>query len=38
MSFEVINPATGEKVKEIPAWDDSQIESALVQVAAVTPQ
>jgi succinate-semialdehyde dehydrogenase/glutarate-semialdehyde dehydrogenase len=37
MSFSVINPATGQQVMEIPAWDDAQIEQALVQTAAVTP-
>ena len=37
MSFEVINPATGEKVKEIPAWDDASVEAALQQVAEATP-
>jgi len=31
MSFTVINPATGETLKEIPAWGDSEIESALAQ-------
>jgi len=38
MSFTVINPATGQQVTEIPAWDDSRIEQALVQTASVTPQ
>jgi succinate-semialdehyde dehydrogenase/glutarate-semialdehyde dehydrogenase len=37
MSFQVINPATGEIVKEIPAWDDASVEAALSQVAEVTP-
>ncbi len=37
MSFEVINPATGEKVKEIPAWDASELETALAGVAAASP-
>jgi succinate-semialdehyde dehydrogenase/glutarate-semialdehyde dehydrogenase len=37
MSFQVINPATGEMVKEIPAWDDTAVEAALSQVAEVTP-
>jgi succinate-semialdehyde dehydrogenase/glutarate-semialdehyde dehydrogenase len=36
MSFEVINPATGEKVTEIPAWDSQQLESGLASVAAVS--
>lgn len=38
MSFTVINPATGEKVKEIPAWDDSQVDLALAEVAMATPE
>ncbi len=38
MSFTVINPATGQQVIEIPAWDDSRIEQALMETAAVTPQ
>lgn len=37
MSFEVINPATGEKVTEIPVWDSQQLESGLAAVAAVSP-
>ena len=37
MSFEVINPATGEKVTEIPAWDSQQLETALDAVAKVSP-
>lgn len=35
--MEVINPATGKKIKSIPAWDDSQIEQALAEVAVATP-
>jgi succinate-semialdehyde dehydrogenase/glutarate-semialdehyde dehydrogenase len=38
MSFTVINPASGEKLKEIAAWDESQVEAALAQVAKVTPE
>ena len=38
MSFTVINPATGEKLKEIPAWSDTQIEAALAEAAAIAPQ
>jgi len=38
MSFTVINPATGQQVTEVPAWDDSRIEQALMETAAVTPQ
>ena len=37
MSFQVINPATGKLVKEIPAWDDATVEAALQQVAEATP-
>ncbi len=37
MSFEVINPVTGEKVTEFSAWDSSQLESALAAVAAASP-
>ena len=37
MSFEVINPATGEKVTEIPSWDSKQLESALAAVAGASP-
>ena len=36
MSFTVINPATGETIKEIPVWDDAQVEAALSEVANVT--
>jgi len=38
MTFEVINPATGKKVKSIPAWNDSEIEQALSIVAKATSQ
>jgi succinate-semialdehyde dehydrogenase/glutarate-semialdehyde dehydrogenase len=38
MSFSVINPATGETVKEVPAWDESQIEAALARAANVSPE
>lgn len=37
MSFEVINPATGEKVTEIPSWDSQQLETALAAVANASP-
>ena len=33
MSFTAINPATGQTLKEIPAWGESEIESALAQSA-----
>jgi succinate-semialdehyde dehydrogenase/glutarate-semialdehyde dehydrogenase len=38
MSFTVINPATGEQVMDIPAWDDAQIEQALLQAAGIKAQ
>ncbi|MDR9436533.1 MAG: NAD-dependent succinate-semialdehyde dehydrogenase, partial [Thiohalophilus sp.] len=38
MSFEVINPATGEKEGEFPAWEDARIDNALADTAAVAPQ
>lgn len=38
MSFKVINPATNETIREVAAWDEKQLESALAEVAAVTPQ
>jgi len=37
MGFAVINPATGEKVTEIAAWDSEQLESALAAVAVASP-
>lgn len=37
MSFEVINPATGEKVANIPSWDSQQLEAGLAAVAAASP-
>ena len=37
MSFQVINPATGEMLKEIPVWDEATVEAALSQVAEATP-
>lgn len=37
MSFEVVNPATGEKVTEIPAWDAKQLETGLAAVAKASP-
>lgn len=37
MSFTVINPATGDTLKTIPAWNEQQIESALRLTAEVTP-
>ncbi len=37
MSFKVINPATGEQIREIPGWGEGEIESALAQVAGATP-
>ncbi len=37
MSFDVINPATGEKVKSLPAWDKNEIEVALAEAASAAP-
>ena len=37
MSFEVINPATGEKVTQFPVWDSQQLETTLQQVAEASP-
>ncbi|HHO59656.1 MAG TPA: NAD-dependent succinate-semialdehyde dehydrogenase [Thiotrichales bacterium] len=37
MSFKVINPASGQQIREVPAWNEAEIETALAQVAAVTP-
>lgn len=37
MSFKVINPASGQLVKEIKTWGSSQVEIALAEVAAATP-
>ena len=37
MSFTSINPATGERLKEIPAWGEARIESALAAAHAVAP-
>ena len=37
MSFVVINPASGEKVVDIPSWDSQQLEQGLAAVAAASP-
>ena len=37
MSFVVINPASGEKVVDIPSWDSQQLELGLAAVAAASP-
>ncbi len=37
MSFTSRNPATNEVVKAFPAWDAPELETALAQVALVTP-
>ncbi len=37
MSFDVINPATGKKIKSIPSWDEAAIETALTEAAKATP-
>ena len=38
MGFTVVNPTDGVVLAEIPAWDESQIDQALAQVAAITPR
>lgn len=38
MSFESINPYSGEPVEQIADWDELQIESALAQAAAAVPE
>ena len=38
MSFSAINPATGKQLLEVPAWDNRQLEAALVQTAQASPQ
>ncbi|MFC1748848.1 NAD-dependent succinate-semialdehyde dehydrogenase [Pseudomonadota bacterium] len=38
MAFVSLNPATGQKIKEVPTWGDIQLEEALVDVAIATPQ
>lgn len=37
MSFQTINPATGQRIKDIPAWGASEVERTLQQVAEATP-
>lgn len=37
MSFVVINPATGEKIVEIPSWDSQQLEQGLAAVSEESP-
>ena len=37
MSFEAINPATGEKLTEIPAWEDARIDQAMESAAQAAP-
>ena len=37
MAFQSLNPATGEVLKEIPVWNDAQVERALQETAVVTP-
>lgn len=38
MSFQTINPTTGQLVKEFPAWGASEVERTLQQVAETTPE
>jgi succinate-semialdehyde dehydrogenase/glutarate-semialdehyde dehydrogenase len=35
--MESINPATGERIKQFPGWDERTLERALADVAAATP-
>ncbi len=37
MTFESINPATGERLESLPAWEPHQLEQALTEVADATP-
>ncbi len=37
MAFDSINPATGELLATFPAWDTTELERALAQVAGATP-
>ncbi len=37
MTFESINPATGERLERIPAWGAGELEQVLAQVARATP-
>lgn len=37
MSFQAINPATGEKQTEIPAWEDARIDQAIESAAEAAP-
>ncbi len=37
MSFDVINPATGKKIKSIATWNETDIELALAEVATAAP-
>ena len=37
MSFKVVNPANGNIVREIPTWNESEIEASLTQTANITP-
>lgn len=38
MSFKVINPATNETIREVPAWNEKELEATLAEVAHVTPR
>lgn len=37
MAFKSVNPATGQTVKIVEAWNETQLDQALAGVAAVTP-
>ncbi len=38
MAFVSLNPVTGEKIKEFPAWNGAQLEKALAEVAIASPK
>lgn len=37
MAFKSVNPATGQTVKIVEAWNEAQLDQALAEVAAATP-
>lgn len=38
MAFKSVNPATGQTVKIVEAWNEAQLEQALAEVAAAAPE
>ena len=38
MAFKSVNPATGQTVKIVETWNEAQLEQALAEVAAATPE